>query len=302
VARVGSDGLEGDRGFAIYDVATGYGLTARRVPQLLFASARWLDDDRVEITLPDGSLAVSERVGAGEYDRMISQHLDKALTPEQRARWVLLLARSADEVGLPADAEFRAAFTAYLEWGSRIALENSQPGVHPPPHVPVPRWWWVGDAEPWSRPHATKDAVAEEPPPPLPDTDQPISFAATFDRCSVNAIATRCASPSTSGPTTKSARMPTRSSSEYEPEPCPATAYGHRNASASSHAGSPPPSPPSQRPHQQHDPREAKVRQPAHGPRPRRGAPAAVSAAVSRSRCSSPAACRSSSGRVARRR
>src|SRR5438270_1458661 len=87
----------------------------------------------------------------GEYDRMISQHLDKALKPEQRARWVQLLARSADEVGLPADAEFRAAFTAYLEWGSRIALENSQPGVHPPPHMPVPRWWWVCDAEPWTR-------------------------------------------------------------------------------------------------------------------------------------------------------
>lgn len=64
-----------------------------------------------------GPPAYSERYG--EYDRMISQHLDKALTPEQRARWVLLLARSADEVGLPADAEFRAAFTAYLEWGSR---------------------------------------------------------------------------------------------------------------------------------------------------------------------------------------
>jgi CDGSH-type Zn-finger protein/truncated hemoglobin YjbI len=112
----------------------------------------------------------------GEYDRMISQHLDKALTPEQRARWVVLLARSADEVGLPADAEFRAAFTAYLEWGSRIALENSQPGVHPPPHMPVPRWWWVCDAEPWSRSHATNDAVPEESAPPLPDADEPLSF------------------------------------------------------------------------------------------------------------------------------
>ena len=91
-----------------------------------------------------GPPAYSEHYG--EYDRMISQHLDKALSPEQRARWVLLLARSADEVGLPADAEFRAAFTAYLEWGSRIAVENSQPGVHPPPHMPVPRWWWVCDA------------------------------------------------------------------------------------------------------------------------------------------------------------
>jgi CDGSH-type Zn-finger protein/ferredoxin len=117
-----------------------------------------------------GPPAYSKRYG--EYDRMISQHLDKALTPEQRARWVLLLARGADDVGLPADAEFRAAFTAYLEWGSRIALENSQPGVHPPPHMPVPRWWWVCDAYPWARPHATADAVTDEPPPQLPAADQ----------------------------------------------------------------------------------------------------------------------------------
>jgi CDGSH-type Zn-finger protein/truncated hemoglobin YjbI len=123
-----------------------------------------------------GPSAYSDRYG--EYDRMISQHLDKALTPEQRARWVLLLARSADEVGLPADAEFRAAFTAYLEWGSRIALENSKPGVHPPPHMPVPRWWWVCDAYPWSRPHATPDALPEEPPPELPDADTQLSYEA----------------------------------------------------------------------------------------------------------------------------
>ena len=51
------DGLEGDRRFAIYDVETGLGLTARRVPELLFASARLRDDGSVEITLPDGSLA-----------------------------------------------------------------------------------------------------------------------------------------------------------------------------------------------------------------------------------------------------
>ncbi len=122
-----------------------------------------------------GPPAYSERYG--EYDRMISQHLDKALTPEQRARWVLLLARSADETGLPNDAEFRAAFTAYLEWGSRIAQENSQPGIHPPPHMPVPRWWWVCDAYPWSRPHATAE-VEPEPEVTLPGPDQELSFAA----------------------------------------------------------------------------------------------------------------------------
>jgi len=55
--EVTPDGLEGDRRFAIYDVETGLGLTARRKPELLFASAQLLDDGQVEITLPDGSTA-----------------------------------------------------------------------------------------------------------------------------------------------------------------------------------------------------------------------------------------------------
>ena len=50
-------GLHGDRRFAIYDVESGLGLTARRVPELLFASARMRADSSVEITLPDGSPA-----------------------------------------------------------------------------------------------------------------------------------------------------------------------------------------------------------------------------------------------------
>ncbi|MDQ2897194.1 MAG: CDGSH iron-sulfur domain-containing protein [Actinomycetota bacterium] len=124
-----------------------------------------------------GPHAYSEHYG--EYDRMISQHLDKGITLDQRARWMTLLSRSADEVGLPADAEFRAAFTAYLEWGSRIAVENSKPGVHPPPHMPVPRWWWVCDAYPPSRSKASNDPPPEEPPPPeLPPPDVPLSFSA----------------------------------------------------------------------------------------------------------------------------
>ena len=53
-------GLEGDRRFAIFDADTGFGLTARRVPQLLYASARLRDDGGVEITLPDGSVAADD--------------------------------------------------------------------------------------------------------------------------------------------------------------------------------------------------------------------------------------------------
>jgi uncharacterized protein YcbX len=54
------NGLEGDRQFAIYDLATGFGLTGRRVPELLFASARLRDDGSAEITLPDGSIAADD--------------------------------------------------------------------------------------------------------------------------------------------------------------------------------------------------------------------------------------------------
>ena len=53
-------GLEGDRRYAIFDGATGFGLTARREPQLLYASAQLRGDGGVEITLPDGSVAADD--------------------------------------------------------------------------------------------------------------------------------------------------------------------------------------------------------------------------------------------------
>jgi hypothetical protein len=55
-------GFEGDRRFAIYDVESGFGLTARRVPELLFARARLREDGGADIELPDGSTAQSDEV------------------------------------------------------------------------------------------------------------------------------------------------------------------------------------------------------------------------------------------------
>jgi CDGSH-type Zn-finger protein/truncated hemoglobin YjbI len=115
----------------------------------------------------------------GGYTRMISQHLGKALSEEQRARWVQLLCRSADDAKLPDDPEFRAAFAAYLEWGSRLAKENSTPGAHPPPKMPMPRWWWVCDAYPDARVSALAPATEEAAKQvSLPGLDEKLSFAA----------------------------------------------------------------------------------------------------------------------------
>jgi CDGSH-type Zn-finger protein/truncated hemoglobin YjbI len=112
----------------------------------------------------------------GGYSRMISQHVGKCITEEQRARWVKMLCQSAEDAMLPSDPEFRAAFVAYLEWGSRIGKENSQQGAMPPPNMPVPRWWWVCNAKPGSR----NSALA--PPPDhlqvvvLPGPNDPVTF------------------------------------------------------------------------------------------------------------------------------
>lgn len=58
--EVGAAGLHGDRRYAIFDAVTGLGLSARRVPELLFASATTAVDGSVSIHLPDGSIAVDD--------------------------------------------------------------------------------------------------------------------------------------------------------------------------------------------------------------------------------------------------
>ncbi len=78
----------------------------------------------------------------GGHAAMISHHLGRRLTHEQRVRWVQLLLESADAAELPDDPEFRSAFVAYLEWGSRLAVINSQDGATPVLDQPMPRWGW----------------------------------------------------------------------------------------------------------------------------------------------------------------
>ena len=84
----------------------------------------------------------------GGYENMVAHHRDLAITPEQRHRFASLMSLAAGDAGLPGDPEFRAALIGYLEWGSRIAQHNSQPGAEFPAHAPVPRWGW-GVAPPY---------------------------------------------------------------------------------------------------------------------------------------------------------
>lgn len=85
----------------------------------------------------------------GGYENMLHHHRDLEITSEQRHAFVSLMSLAADDAELPADPEFRSALLAYLEWGTRLAFENSQVGAAPVEAAPVPRWGW-GDAPPFT--------------------------------------------------------------------------------------------------------------------------------------------------------
>jgi hemoglobin len=84
----------------------------------------------------------------GGYERMLGRHRGLAITPEQRFRFASLMSLAADDAELPDDPEFRSAFIAYVEWGTRLALHNSRPGAEVVEQAPVPRWGW-GEAPPF---------------------------------------------------------------------------------------------------------------------------------------------------------
>ena len=84
----------------------------------------------------------------GGYENMLRHHVNLAITPVHRFRFASLMSLAADDAQLPTDPEFRAALVGYLEWGTRLAMENSQPGAGVVMRAPVPRWGW-GVAPPY---------------------------------------------------------------------------------------------------------------------------------------------------------
>jgi hemoglobin len=87
-----------------------------------------------------GPKTYSEQLGG--HAHMIAKHIGRALTEEQRKRWITMLLECADACAVPADPEFRSALVAYLEWGTRLAVVNSAPGADVTGEAPMPAWGW----------------------------------------------------------------------------------------------------------------------------------------------------------------
>lgn len=83
-AELGPGGIAGDRQWALFDVASGFGLTARREPDLLFAAARIRPDGGVAIVLPDGTVTAEDAVLSDWLGRPVALRSAAQVTERRR--------------------------------------------------------------------------------------------------------------------------------------------------------------------------------------------------------------------------
>src|SRR5919201_3260455 len=81
------------------------------------------------------------------FAHLIEVHRGLAITEEQRQRFVELYMAALDEAGLPDDERFRTAVREHVEFGSKVAMQNSNAtsDAELNPLREVPRWTWAGD-------------------------------------------------------------------------------------------------------------------------------------------------------------
>jgi hemoglobin len=86
----------------------------------------------------------------GGMDALIAVHRRLQITEEQRQRFVELYMAALDAAGMPDDEPFRQAVRSHVEFGSQVAMQNSNAvsdaELHPLREVPL--WTWPGDDEP----------------------------------------------------------------------------------------------------------------------------------------------------------
>jgi hemoglobin len=83
------------------------------------------------------------------FAHLISVHRGLRITEEQRLRFVELYMEAFDAAGMPSDADFRDAVREHVEFGSKVAMQNSHADSDDDLHPlrEVPRWTWAGDDE-----------------------------------------------------------------------------------------------------------------------------------------------------------
>ena len=81
------------------------------------------------------------------FGHLIAVHRHLRIEEEQRQRFVDLYMAALEEAGLPDDEPFREAVRSHVEFGSRVAMQNSNAETDRDLHPlrEVPRWQWPSD-------------------------------------------------------------------------------------------------------------------------------------------------------------
>ena len=81
------------------------------------------------------------------FAHLIAVHRGLHIREEQRARFVVLYMAALDKAGMPNDEAFRKAVREHVEFGSRVAMQNSNAATDAELHPlrAVPKWTWPGD-------------------------------------------------------------------------------------------------------------------------------------------------------------
>jgi hemoglobin len=78
------------------------------------------------------------------FEHLINVHRHLEITEEERQRFAALYPEALDEAALPDDEPFRVAVRSHIEFGTRVAPQNSHANtdaeLYPLRHVP--RWTW----------------------------------------------------------------------------------------------------------------------------------------------------------------
>jgi hemoglobin len=86
------------------------------------------------------------------FDHLIDVHRGLQITDEQRERFIELYLEAASESGLPDDRPFREALREHIEFGAKVAQQNSRARTDAElyPLHEVPQWDWdpAGEAKP----------------------------------------------------------------------------------------------------------------------------------------------------------
>ena len=81
--------------------------------------------------------------GLGDHAAVLRMHAGNGDMSDLGRRFVTCFVAAADDAGLPADPELRAALRDYMEWAVADVLDHEQP-QDIPPRIAMPRWTWDG--------------------------------------------------------------------------------------------------------------------------------------------------------------